>query len=40
MEIYQHNPLHKKLKGKKKHMNISLDAEKAFDKKSTPFMIT
>ena len=38
MEIYQHNPLHKQTQ-RKKHMIISLDAEKAFDKFQHPFMI-
>jgi hypothetical protein len=38
MEIHQHNPHINKLK-EKKHMIISLDAEKAFDKIQQPFMI-
>jgi hypothetical protein len=38
MEIHQHNPLHK-LKGKRKHMIISLDVEKTFDKIQHPFML-
>ena len=31
-EIHQCNPLQKQTQGKKNHMVISLDAEKAFDK--------
>jgi len=32
MEIHQHNPLYKQTQRKKKHIIISLDSEKAFDK--------
>jgi hypothetical protein len=39
MEIHQHNPLYKQTQRKKKHMTISSDAEKAFDKIQHPFMI-
>ena len=38
MEINQCNPLHKQTK-RKKHMVISLDAEKTFDKIQHPFML-
>jgi hypothetical protein len=37
-KIHQRSPLHEQLKGKK-HMIISLDAEKAFDKIQHPFML-
>ena len=39
MEIHQHNPLYKQTQRTKKHMIISLDAEKALDKIQHPFMI-
>jgi hypothetical protein len=39
MEILQRNPLYKQSQRKKKHMIISLDAEKVFDKTQHPFMI-
>ena len=39
MEIYQLNPLHKQTERKKKHMIISLDAEKVFDKIQHSFML-
>jgi retron-type reverse transcriptase len=39
MEIHQHNQLYKKTQRKKKHMIISFDAEKAFDKIQHPLMI-
>ena len=38
-ETHLHNPLHKQIQIKK-HMIISLDAEKAFDKIQHPFMLT
>jgi len=38
-EIHKHNPLYKQSQRKKKHMNISLDVEKTFDKIQTPFML-
>jgi hypothetical protein len=38
-KIHQHNPLYKQTQGEKKHMIISLDAEKACDKIQHPFMI-
>ena len=39
MEIYQLNPLHKQTERKKKHMIISLDAEKVSDKIQHSFML-
>ena len=40
MEIHQHNLLYKQIQGKNKHMIISLDAEKAFDKEvQLPFIV-
>jgi hypothetical protein len=39
MEIHQHNPIYKQTQRKKKHLVISLDAKKAFDKIQYPFMI-
>jgi hypothetical protein len=38
MEIHQCNPLYKQTQNKK-HMIISLDAEKAFDKIQHPFRV-
>ena len=38
MEIHQRNPLHKQTQ-RKKHMIISLDTEKAFDKIQHCFML-
>jgi hypothetical protein len=38
MEIHKHNPLYKQTQ-RQKHMIISLDAEKAFDRIQQPFMI-
>jgi len=39
MEIHQCNPLKQQIERKKKHMIISFDAEKAFDKIQQAFMI-
>jgi hypothetical protein len=38
MEIHQCNTLHKQTQREKKHICISLDTEKAFDKTQHPFM--
>jgi hypothetical protein len=38
IEMHQCNPLYKQIQ-RKNHTNISLDAEKAFDKIQQPFMI-
>jgi hypothetical protein len=38
-EIHPHNPLYKQTQRKKKHMIITLDAGKAFNKIQHPFML-
>jgi hypothetical protein len=39
MEINQCNPLYKQTQRKKKHMSISLDTQKVFDKIQQPLML-
>jgi hypothetical protein len=39
MEIHQSSSIYKQTLKKKKHMIISLDAEKAFEKIQHPFMV-
>jgi hypothetical protein len=38
-EIHQCNPIYKQTQREKKHMSLSLDSEKEFDKIQHPFLV-